>query len=535
MSLTDGILFAGASDWATGAAEGFVHGRIPAEDALPLQDFISRISWPHPHGIPPPPIPNLKALGHNQIPVNIAGTAGPFNVVNIKIPKGLSDFLGLPPSSVGHQKALIKSTRPSEPISVSSILTCTDKHVFAPVKPGAHPPHPVIQFSRPVGRVHVRLTNLENDKLLWDASYDLKGQSVLSNMTKLDPIKHDSLVPDYIPACTFDKAKLRLDVDAELNNPIKIAFYNPASVEDDSKYIEGFPRVTPPAPRNTGIQTTLNQPNAIVCKEVKQSVQERPIIDISPKHKVYLPPKYSDMMQRLDHSRDPTSEKNPNGVPMLTLVSGLSGPKLSTSIAAKEFGSGHVGLVPRRPPMGGEIQVDQLERGNFHVFDSRKMPTNILKVDKTAIVTRPQIAMQPTVARTIYSPMWQGIHDKNPHLHPSIKFRHPANVAKVELKDLTTRKLLWDAIFNVQGNHKIAADQTPVGGSIPDFKGIDPPTNKGHEYSLKIEVDDPSGDRPIDYWRHSEFLFGATRPVRHSEFDIAVNASKVGGSSLINR
>jgi hypothetical protein len=189
--------------------------------------------------------------------------------------------------------------------------------------------------------------------------------------------------------------------------------------------------------------------------------------------------------------------------------------------------------------LGGEILIDQLEAKNFQVFDGRKMPQYIQLVDKTAHGGSRGGFAQPTVERASFSPMWQGIHSKDvvKKLHPSISFKHPASVARVVMKDLTDKRTVWDAVFNVHGNHKIAADQVPVGGTMPKFYGINPAPNKPHMYSISVDADNPSldipdaGDRMINFWRNSEFLFGATRPVDHASIDVSV-ASKSGSSSL---
>jgi hypothetical protein len=208
-------------------------------------------------------------------------------------------------------------------------------------------------------------------------------------------------------------------------------------------------------------------------------------------------------------------------------------PELA-KMAPMALGSGKnaVHLIPRRPPLGGEIQADQLERYTFHLFDSRKMPVDVRQVDRAAILQKPGGFHQPTVNRTVYSPMWQGIHGtKGSDIHPSFQFKHPASSAHVRLVDLTERKLLWDAYFDLKGNHKLAADQIPISGLMTKFKGINPITPRTHKYSLTVDVDNPAdlskipGERLASIWRYSEFLFGANRPVDHSDVGILVKTA----------
>ena len=542
MSITDSVLFNTSEKWAVGAAEGFVHGRLPIEDKLPLHDFISRLTWPAIPGVPPPPLPMIKPMEPMISPGQLAARAGPFNMWAFKVPKAISDFFGLPPASTAVQSASIKTARQAEPLFLQSIPTCTNANIFNPLPPGKHPPHPIIQFSRPVDHVHVRLSNPSTGKLLWDASYDMKGGSLLDNRETIVPIPQESNVPDYIPPCTLNKSLLRLDVDAERFGPLQVQFLNPVSQHDDSHVNDGLPLATP-APKFHPMQQEMRPANAIICKGVQQGRgAHQKIIDLSPKHNVYLPTRYKEALIQIDHSRDPSSEINPHGVPMLEIAVEKSAAALKSLEGLLKMSPGSIGtgedaihLLARRPPLGGEIQVDQLERGNFGLFDSRKVPQDISLVDTTVILQRPTGFLNPTVERTVYSPMWQGVHDGNKNLHPSFQFKHPVSVVQVLLKDETSKEVVWDATFNVKGNHKIAADQNPIGGSKPVFTGINPPTERPHSYSLKIDADNPSvhlkdeSDRVVNYWRQAEFIFGASRPTLHSEFLIEVkNGSGLG-------
>lgn len=482
-----------------------------------------------PSSVAPAPAPS------NQV------SAGPFHgLFSIKIPKFLSDIFDLPRDTGELHVAKIAKVRTNEPISIRDIPTCTSDGIFKPLVPGQHPRHPVIEFMRPVHHVHVRMTN-EFGRILWDASYDLQGGRFLDNRVN-EAIPNESPVPDYIPACVLSsKSRVLLEVDAEEKAPIHIDFFNPNNKGEAARYREVLLKSRPP--ESNVPQQNIRSSDAVVCTVNKvHPKKEQVLIDSirEEKPEVYLPQSLSDQIWRLNRSREESSDLNPHGVPMLELsgdrekAGTVIDPELA-KMAPTVIGSGKnaVHLIPRRPPIGGEIQVDQLERSTFHIFDSRNMPKHVHDADRTAILRKPGGFHQPSVNRTVYSPMWQGVHAKidkksDPAIHPSFQFKHPAIVAHVRLTDLTDKRLLWDAYFNVGRNHKIAVDQAPVGGSFSKFSGINPPTGKYHVYSMSVDVDNPadvlanSPDRVVDMWRYAEFIFGANRPSIHSEVDIWV-------------
>jgi hypothetical protein len=162
-------------------------------------------------------------------------------------------------------------------------------------------------------------------------------------------------------------------------------------------------------------------------------------------------------------------------------------------------------------------------------------PADIHRADETAILQRPPGTYQPTVDKVLYSSSWQGSHDGEKPLHPSFQFKHPVTNARIQLFDLENRdrgKLVWDSIFKVNGGHKIAVDQKPVGGTIQKFPGIDSsPSRNGHWYSIRIDADNPSIPDPhslVRIWRQSEFIFGIKpSKIIHADGVIAVkNTSK---------
>ena len=543
------MLFGNAERWAVGVAHGFVDGRIAVEDQAPSLELISRLLWPRSPDLPAPAIPPLLAHMPVPPPHDQTLTAGPFGgLFSIKIPPYISDLMGLPKDTGYPQTAIVTTVHSPENVTVEGIPTCTDKDIFRPLSAGEHPPHPVIQFTRPVNHVHVRLSN-PSGKLLWDASYDLQGKSALDNTAAMNPIPGESLVPEYIPACTVGPSTdLRLHIDAERMGGIEINFLNPA--HDPASDVPEPPVVASTRPPGTEVpQQELESPDAVICKVVKPNVAKDTMGSVgrpTGPH-VHLPPVYKKALWGIDRTREESSDLNPHGMPMKDITDGkrdTGGVKdpLLAKLAPTAVGSGKsaVHLLPRRPRMDGEIEVLQLERGKFNIFDSRHMPTDIRQVDSTAILNRPGGVHQPTVDRTLYSPMWQGVHD-HAAIHPSVEFKHPVSVARVTLTDTTDKHVVYDAIFNVNGNRKIAADQKPVGGDIQEFKGINPPTGGGHMYSMKIDADNPmmkiagGPDRVMDFWRKAEFLFGASRPVVHSEVSIAVTNDGGNGTGVFRQ
>ena len=540
MTTLDSVLFNAAEQWAAAAAQGWVEGRLPVEDNFGVLDFISRLTFPVPPGLPSPPLPALTA--HCAPPLHQPITSGPFHgLLSLKIPKILSQYLGLPRAGTAPHTARIVSVNSPSRVMIPYFPTCTDKGIFSPIPP--HPPHPVIHFSHPVGRVHVKL--LDRNQFLWDSVYDLKGRNVLDNSAT--PIAAESRVADYIPACAVGKKTfLNLQIDAEIpNQRMQIQLLNPPGGFEHLHNEKTF-KLPPPADSAVPLRE-LNVGNATICKMKK--VLETPakpltLLDSGKRHGVHLPEPWASALWRLDRGREETSDLNPHGMPMMDIGGGRESVGKVDSFLAKlaptSVGDAH--FIPRRPSLLAEIQVDQLVKGNFGIFDSRLMPSKILQVDRGAILQKPGGFHQPTVDRTLYSSMWQGLHagkgvqqgippkmhanvlaKPTPLLHPSLQFKHPANLVHVRLTDRSNQRPIWDAIFNANGSHKIAADQAPIGGAIPNFFGINPPPG-GAQFSFKVDVDNPQlvvpnnpTDRVMEFWRQAEFLFGATRPAVHSD------------------
>jgi len=547
MPITDADLFRIVERWAVGSAEGFVAGRNPAEDQVALQELVSKLTWPIYPGVEPPHLPRLAPVEGSSTMGGEEATVGPFRgALSFKLPPVLAKWFGVAPDSGGAaQTSRVVSVEGPEAISVRDFPTCTQKGIFKVLQPGEHPAHPVLDFHRPVDRVHVRLSD-DRDRLLWDATYKMGGKTSLDNTVK-EAIPGESQVPDYIPACALEKTMgLKLQVDSEyLNKPLEIKFLNPTGIEDEGPVVHAQ-QMNVHRPGGSHLpQHEVERADAVVCKVTKQDpAKEKALVDLdaSAGKGVFLPDTYKEALWRVDRLREETSDLNPHGVPMREFL--VSSKKGQVVLSRDKFnvqepvGIGKYHMQPRRPEMAGEIRVDQLERGNMRAFDARKMPQNIHIVDKYAIVEKDDMFHQPTVKRTVFGPMWQGIHDKETPLHPSIQFKHPANVAHVRLVDKSDKnRLLWDAVFDVKGNHKIAADQKPIGGEKPKFIGLDPPTRKGHLYSLSVEADNPATLLPgekvrlIDFWRKSEFLFGASRPTTHN--DIRIEVSQPGLASLM--
>ena len=544
MVLTGDELFRIVERWAVGTAEGFVEGRVPGEDQVALQEFVSKLTWATPPGVSPAPLPSMKPLWGTAPKAGDSITAGPFHgALSIKLPPFLAKWFGVPPADdtglSPRQTSQILSVLSEEPLSIKDFPTCTQKGIFDLLKPGEHPPHPVLEFFRPVDHVHVRLSD-EEGRMLWDATYKMDGKMVLDNSVK-ESVVSESLVPDYIPACAVSESHLKLEVDAEYaNKPLRIDFLNPGGIKDEKSLPQAhatFVRV-PGSPELP--ESELQRPDAVVCDVTKQDPARDKELQIPVKPKdsahVYLPDSYREALWRLDRTREESSEINPHGVPMNEFPSTVKNNNSHHSDCVKNFQSplpvgAKYHVLPRRARMPAEIRVDQLERGNMHLFDARRMPKDISRVDQYALMSS-DMFHQPTVQRTVYGPMWQGFHDEGTPLHPSLQFRHPANIAHVTLRDKTNNdRVLWDAIFDVKGTHKIAADQKPVGGTLQEFRGLDPGTRKEqHVYSVSVEADNPSeilnssspSARLIDFWRKSEFLFGASRPTTHSEILLRV-------------
>lgn len=504
-------------------------GLVPDHASPPptsVMDLVGRFMFPT------GPLPKL--VPHCAPPAQDSGiTAGPYHgMLSMKIPKFLSEYLGLPTKGPPQFAKVVSSD--SRFVKVPEFQTCSTKGVFAPLPAGMHPVHPSLQFTRPVGRVHVNLT--DHDQVLWKSSYDLKGKTFLST-THVPALAARDTVPDYIPACAVGKESiLKLKVDAEKYHvPMKIKFLNPTGGFERSQTLEDRGSARPP---DTLVpQHELQTADATVCTIVKKDhvAEKLTDLDSGKRRNVHLPEPWANALWRLDRGREETSDLNPHGMPMMDLA-----PKGDNHTDVSSPGAGPVlggQLLARRPFLNAEIQVDQLEDNKFQLFDSRAMSTNLHQVDKSAILTKPPGFVQPAVAKNVYSQMWQGLHDNHPkevngtkvwsNLHPSFQFKHPASIAHVTMK--AGDKNIWDAVFKVNGAHKIAADQNPVGGLKPIFPGIDPPASKNEMYSIKIDLDNPENtNEQISFWRESEFFFKATRPAVHSELAIRV------GSNFLN-
>ena len=542
MPLPDDLIFSKVSDWAGRVAEGFVSGRLPAEDTFVVRDLLSRFMWNAEHPDAQVDLPHLDQLTPRP-PTGRLITAGPYRDAYAEpISPEVSKLLGLPLASKTPQVAQVIFTDSKVPVQVLRIPTCTDKGVFDHRAEDKHPPHPVIQFGKPVGHVHVRMSDAKAE-VLWDATYDLKGGRLLDDRIN-SAIPGESLVPDYVPACSVGKTVMKLSIDAEdASTPMEIKFMNPNPPTSDALIVKPKPPVGKIEVRHEPM-LDVEKADAVICKITKKTELDSDFTPVNSRSSVTLPSKYAEALWRLDRSREESSDRNPHGLPMME-TSRVETPSIRRSDtdnapSGVSVGSKSIFYLPRRPELGGEIQVDQLEKGNFFVFDARKMPTEIQFVDSTAHQGSHGGFAQPTVERTAYSPMWQGYHSTAAvkDLHPSISLRHTANAARVVLKDLTDHRVLWNAVFNVKGAHKIAADQDPVDGSVKKFIGINPAPNKPHLYKISVDVDNPnlkvpnSEDRMINFWRHSDFLFAASRPVDHADVAVAVGPKTGGFASL---
>ena len=546
MDFTDKVLFDAVENWAAAASKGFVIGRLPLEDQIANLEFVSKLTWKSPQGMPTPVLPTLKEGVNQTIPETNAISVAHWNrALSIPVPNSLANLLHIPqfdPSAKHVAKVLSMDSK--ERVDITDIPTCTTKGVFDKQDRGQYPPHPTLHFAKPMDRVHVKVNDVSN-QTLWDATYDLKGRHVLDNSSELIP--NESTVPGFIPPCSVSaKSFLNLSVDAELTKGTpETLLLNPVgtSADDASAALTSQPLSVERPLGHRDLQST----DAILCKIQKGLKSSQPILvnkNHSKEEDVYLPPEYSDALWKIDRGNEEASDLNPRGTPMHEMIDSTSHPPPGLSPQMKELGPISIGsgqFIPRRPIMNGEILVTQLEKGNFaKIFDSHSLEKNPYNADKSVILQRPAGNHQPTVDRTLFSPMWQGVHDKHTPLHPSVEFKHPATFARVQLIDLAKRRLIWDAVFDVKGNHKIAVDQKPTGGTLPEFSGVstDPP-GKPHWYILRVDADNPrdvplNSHDPIRYWRQSQFVFGIKRPFIHGDAIVEVtNSSKFAQGSQI--
>ena len=537
MDFTDKVLFHSVENWAAAAAKGFVIGRLPLEDSMRSLEIVSKLTWKTPPGIPGPIVPLFREIDKQSIPEASAVTAGSWNrAVSLPIPDTLAKLLHIPifDSSAKHA-AKILSVNSNERVDITDIPTCTTKGVFNKQDPGKFPPHPSLKFSHPVGRVHVQV-NDNSKRYLWDAIYDLKGGKVLGDSSEL--ITAESPVPGFIPPCSISsKSFLNMTIDAELAKASpETLVLNPVgtSAEEAANILTSQPL---PVDRPVGhhdSQTT----DAIICKIQKGLKSAQPIIVHKQRNKeddVYLPPEYRKALWQIDRGNEEASDLNPRGTPMHEMVDSSDHPPPGLSPQMKELGPISIGsgqFIPRRPTMNGEILITQLEKGNFaKIFDSSSLEKNPYVADPSVTLQRPAGNHQPTVDRTLFSGMWQGIHHKHTPLHPSVEFKHPATYARLQLIDIAKKKLVWDAVFDVKGNHKIAVDQKPVGGSVPEFAGVTTsPPGKAHWYILRVDADNPKDNPtgshdPIRFWRQAQFVFGTKRPFVHADAIVEVTNS----------
>ena len=259
MHSMDSVVFDSVEKWAVRYAEGFVHGRLPAEDTVRIEDFVSRLTFPN---TIERSLPSMRPLDPQLPFVGQPVSAGPFkNLWSIKIPQSLSDLFGLPRDTGEPQLAKVVSINSKEPLVVHRIPTCTDKDVFKNLAKGDHPPHPVIEFMRPVDHVHVRLFN-DRDKMLWDASYDVRGGRFLNNQIK-EAILEESPVPDFIAPCAVNSSNLKLQIDVEDRAPIKVEFFNPNNHAEAARYREEMLRSQPLDLKTP--QEEIERSDAVVC------------------------------------------------------------------------------------------------------------------------------------------------------------------------------------------------------------------------------------------------------------------------------
>ena len=545
MEFSDKVLFDSVEGWAAATAKGFVLGRLPLEDKLPAMEFVSKLAWNTPEGVPPPSLPQFRNVGQQSIPESSAVSAGAFSrALAIPVPDLLAKLLKIPrfdPSA--KHVAKVQSLTSKTKIDISDIPTCTTPRIFDKIPKGSYPHHPNVSFDKKVDRVHVKVADKRNH-LFWDATYDLKGGKFLSDTSEI--IQNASPVPGFIPPCSISaKTFLNMSVDAELSkgSPETILL-NPvgASPAELSIPIKSQPL---PVERPIGhhdSQTT----DALLCKIEKGLASTKPIVPIKEdvREKVYLPPKYQHALWRIDRGNEEASDLNPRGTPMHEMTQSSDHPLFGLTPQMKDIGPTRLGnaqFIPRRPFMNGEIIVPQLENGTFaKIFDKQSPETKITSADTSAVLQRPAGSFQPTVDRTFFSPMWQGTHDQITPLHPSIEFKHPASYARIQLVDVSNKKIVWDALFNVRGNHKIAVDQKPIGGTIQDFKGVD--TNrpgKPNWFILRIDADNPKdiprdADLPMRFWRQAQFVFGVNKPFLHADAIVKVtNNSKYATDAQI--
>jgi hypothetical protein len=547
MVLSEDALFSVLEKWAVGASEGFVDGRLPLEDEISRLDFISKLTWKTPDGIPPPSMPKLMEVqsSSHPIPKEYAASVGPFHRAwSVPVPEVLGKLLGIP-SKGSIQTAKVDSLQSTTPMTISKIPTCTDKKVFALLKPDQHPPHPIIQFSHPVSRVHVHLYNPSTQKSYWDATYDLHGKFQLGSRSV--PVASESPIPDYIPPCTIQKSYLQLDVDAERPGPMRVEYLNRPSWEMSGLSRAPGQASAPAAP--TYPLHELQSADGIICNTVKELPRppdpSRSSEPATPSTRVSMPGAFGAEIFNFESGRSEASELHPSGVPMMDIA-----PKLDEGVFEKgsipvslpvDNGQKNAVFLHKRHSDLSEIKLDQLFPSNssknpMGMFDTRKPVTNPTLVDPSAIMKPGAGFHQPTVTRTVYSQMWQGKHDHVTPLHPSISFKHPANFAHVVMRDKTEGgKIVWDAVFNVGGAHKIAVDQKPIDGTITEFPGIIAEPHRTHVYSMTVDADNPQyvpptnngPDRVMEFWRQSEFLFGTSRPGTHAEATVVVQPGGV--------
>lgn len=523
MIISDKLIFDSVENWAAISAKEISIGRLHGADRLGASELMTQVPCQSP-----------------------AGTAG---ASTLSIPDSLAKILHIPqPDPTAKHDARVLSIKSKDRVDISDIPTCSTKGIFDKIAKGKFPPHPTITFAQPVDRVHVRVSDRSN-QFLWDATFDLKGGTVLNDSSEI--VTSESLVPGFIPPCSIKaKSFLNVTIDAEVSNGIPTTFLvNPVGAVETQTVNHIYKQESGPLPveRPSG-QRELHTTDAILCKIQKGLTAAKPIA-VNVKHKkeeVFLPPKYQHALWRIDRGNEEASDLNPRGLPMHEMVDRSREPPTGLSPEIKELGPVSIGsgqFIPRRPTMNGEISVVQLENAKFaKLFDSRSLEKSPFLADTSVILQRPAGNHQPTVDRTLFSTMWQGIHDKHTPLHPSVEFKHPVAYARLQLVDLEKKRLVWDAVFEAKSNHKIAVDQKPIGGSSPEFKGVSTSLpGKPHWYVLRVDADNPRDspahtESPIRYWRQSQFVFGVKRPFVHADALVKVtNKSnfKVGGTQII--
>jgi hypothetical protein len=449
-------------------------------------------------------------------------------------------------------------------LETSKLIGVDDLNDFTCGKPAATGAlHPGLQFHHPINSLKVQLLNEKGD-LFWDAKYDMHGLNEISKGQKAV----DGHVQVMKPLC--NPGKYVLHVQAEHKEPLQIRNIWPPNFKDTSAngdYQQSQPSSTSSSSqRGPGlspqeIESEISRPpHAIVCNKPAQIPRFNFTIKEPFKGRnsdVWMPVEYKEWLDK--KSMDSIIPAAPTLAKSASVPKNIPSLQNETIIPTQFFDtvdSSHELIPPLRKE---EIVVPEVTDSKaIALFDEILKPNlTVSELDPKGAASMTKFQSQSPAISDFLRQNYQFFFGKHDHasFHPSVIFKHPVHHCRIKLFELSNRinpfsidlenfqpeKLVYDAVFDVQGK-RIAVDQKPVDGSIQDFPKLNNTLVPGKETKFKLVVDaddlkyrlPKTGDEKdvIDHrfspivtnHRKAEFIFGVTRPATDLMLPISVTA-----------